>query len=320
MKFLQNITKKKNIFQRIFGLRIELFNQLVESIRPLWEKAEEERKSSKPRKRKIGGGRPYKFKSLEEKILITLFYYKQYPTQEILAMIFGIDQSNISRLIQKMSVFIEQAADPEMKTYLAEAKKEFERLDPQQRITNWDDFLKKYPELKDVSTDALEQKCYRPKNDEQQKKHYSGKKKQHTIKVQISVSRETKRILDVSKTYPGSVHDKSVIDQEKTVAKFPEKVPLRFDSGYQGLRKEYPDHYLILPIKKPRGEDLSPLAKELNQMNSRRRVVVEHGIRFVKKFRICSSVYRGAIEKHNSIFRNVASLVNLSLLNPVASG
>lgn len=48
------------------------------------------------------------------------------------------------------------------------------------------------------------------------KKHYSGKKKHHTLKTQVSVS-STGRVLDVSKTYPGSVHDKSIADQEQVI-------------------------------------------------------------------------------------------------------
>ena len=58
------------------------------------------------------------------------------------------------------------------------------------------------------------------------------------------------KILDISGTYPGNVHDKKVIDQEKTVQKFPEKTCQRFDSGYQGVPRENPNYYAITPIKK----------------------------------------------------------------------
>lgn len=63
---------------------------------------------------------------------------------------------------------------------------------------------------------------FAPQDNEEQQVHYSGKKKQHTVKVQLSFA-ATGRILDISNTYPGSVHDKKILDQEGTVKKIPQK-------------------------------------------------------------------------------------------------
>ena len=151
-------------------------------------------------------------------------------------------------------------------------------------------FLKQYPDLKEACTDATEQQCYRSTDYETQKKYYSGKKKKHSLKTQITVA-ESGRVLDVSKTVPGSVHDKVLIDQEKTVIKLPKKTVQRLDLGYQGLIEEHPKYYIILPHKKMRGKELSPLIKELNQIHSRRRIIVENVISRIKKFKICSGLY-----------------------------
>jgi len=318
MKFLENLTKKKQLFQRTIGLHFEQFNLLVKRVEPLWQEAELQRKIKADRKRCIGAGHPYKLSTLEEKTLIILLYYKIYATQELLGLLVGLDQGNISKLIKKIMPLLEKAADPELATYLAEAKEQYLQQSPQKRISNWADFLKKHPDLKDVSTDATEQKCFRSQDNEQQKKYYSGKKKQHSAKTQITVS-EMGRILDVSKTYPGSVHDKTVIDQEKTIKKFPEKTCQRFDSGYQGIMPENPKHYIVLPIKKQPKEELSELAKEFNQTNSKRRIVVEHAFARIKKFRICGNVYRGEIGSYNQTFRGIVAILNFKLTHPAAA-
>jgi hypothetical protein len=312
MKFLENLTRKPNTFQRTIGLTLQQFDLLAEQLVPHWKKTEEQRKFSHPRKRAIGAGHPYKFQSLRDKLLIVLFYYKTYATQEIMGVILGIHQANISRLLQKMLPLIEETADPELVTYLERVKKEYAAAE---KISNFAQFFEQYPHLREAATDATEQQCFRSKNYEKQKIHYSGKKSKHTLKTQISVA-STGRILDVSETYPGSVHDKTIIDQEETVKKFPKKSCQRFDSGYQGIKQKNPDHYIVLPTKKQRGQELSKLAKEHNRVNSKRRVVAEHVFSRLKKFRICGNLYRGCLESYNQIFRNIAAILNFKLINP----
>jgi len=311
MKFLEKLIKKTNIFQRTVGLSLKQFNILLNRLENSWTAAEKQRKSNDNRKRKIGAGHPYKFQSLEHKFLIVLLYYKLYLTQEFLGIIIDLDQANVSRLLKNMLPLIEQTADPELATYLKNVK---DLQSSDERINNLAELLEKYPDLKDVSIDAEEQPCYRSKKNETQKNYYSGKKKRHTVKTQLSVSK-TARILDVSDMYGGSVHDKTIIDQEETVQKFPTKICLRFDSGYQGVKQKNPEHYIVLPTKKPKGKELSKLAKEHNRVNSQRRVIVEHVISRLKKFRICGNVYRGPMESHNQTIRNVASILNFKLAN-----
>lgn len=309
MKFLDKLSRKENIFQRIIGLNFEQLDRLIAAINPLWKKAEKERLDRPERKRGIGGGHPYKFETLREKIIAILIYYKQYPTQEFLGIMLGIDQSAISRLLQKMLPLVEYAADPELRTYLAQAKEECKKVP---RIGNYDELFAKHPDLKGVSIDATEQQCFRATDYEEQKKYYSGKSKQHAVKTQITAS-SSGRILDVSESHPGSVHDKTIIDQEKTIEKFDKKIPLRMDSGYQGVSGENPEHYIILPVKKPRNDELTDLDKEHNRANSKRRVIVEHALSRIKKFRMFAGTFRQSLKGYNQAFRNVAAILNLRL-------
>ena len=316
MKNIMKLTKKPKLFQRMVGLSVEDFNLLAHRLEVAWQGAEANRKNGSSRIRALGAGRPYKLNSISLKLLAILLYYKTYLTQECLGFFMDLDQSNISRLISKMRGLIEQAADPQLTNFLQEAKQAYEAIPSSHRVSCWSEFVSRYPDLMSISIDATEQQCQRSQDHEVQKKHYSGKKRLHTIKTQIAAS-PSGRIIDVSNSYPGSVHDKTVIDTEQTVHKFPENTCLRFDSGYQGVPNQNPEHYAITPIKKPRKKPLSHLAKELNHANGKRRIIVEHAISRIKTFRICKFVYRNPISSYNQVFRDILALLDFRLYNMV---
>ncbi|MDZ4329275.1 MAG: transposase family protein, partial [Flavobacterium sp.] len=205
MNVLSQFSKNLRIFQRTVGLSAKQFDLFLLNFEIAF------------RALKSDVGRPYSL-SCRDLLTVILMYYKSYMTQEFIGCLVGINQSNISRLLTKTRELIELVADPELKTYVEKIKQEFDQIPLQDRINDFQTFFKKYPEMKEVITDATEQKCFRSKKNDIQKVYYSGKKKQHTRKTQITISKSGK-ILDVSATYPGSVHDKTIIDQEQTVKK-----------------------------------------------------------------------------------------------------
>jgi len=71
-----------------------------------------------------------------------------------------------------------------------------------------------------------------------------------------------------------------------------------------------------LPEKKPKGKELSDVAKENNRAHSKRRVVAENALSRLKKFRICGNLYRGSVESYNQTFRNIVAIINFKLANP----
>jgi len=307
---LDKLSKKPEMMQRIIGLKFEVFKIFCKNIELVWKDAEFQRLKKEGRKREIGAGHPYRFKTIEEKVAVVLIYYKTYCTQEFLGCILDVDQATISRLFSKLIPLIEKAADPELNTFLSKLKEECSK----EKIGTLEKFLIKYPEFKDISTDATEQECFRSANNEIQKKHYSGKSKKHSIKTQISVL-NTGRIINVSNSYPGSVHDITVFYNEETIKMLLKFVPQRFDSGYQGLQARYPEFYIILPVKKSAKKELTRLDKEHNKLNSKRRVIAENVLSRIKKFRILSGVYRNELKNYNQIFRGVAALINFKLEN-----
>src|SRR5712692_1434790 len=59
--------------------------------------------------------------------------------------------------------------------------------------------------------DGTERRIQRPKDPAQQKSHYSGKKKCHTVKNVVLVDQQLS-IAFLSPTHPGTVHDKRIAD------------------------------------------------------------------------------------------------------------
>lgn len=308
MKLCKKLFKTPNALFRFTGLKRNEFNELVKKIRPLNNESEKKRLLHKNRKRKIGGGRNFQH-NLEVQVVMILTYYRLYLTQEVIGYLFGIDQSNISRLVNRLGPLMEKAADPQLSSFLNQVKTNQENIS---RL-NFDNFISEYPELFQVISDATEVRCYRPKkNNDERKLYYSGKKKAFMLKKQITISRFGK-IRDVSKTYPGSVHDKTIIDNEKTITKFPKRTQHLFDSGYQGVSKDHPEHYITVPIKKTKGCELCAHTKEINRITAKIRIKVEHAIGRLKQFKICAGIYRGRKERFDQIFRNIAALSNFKI-------
>jgi len=98
-------------------------------------------------------------------------------------------------------------------------------------------------------------------------------------------------ILYLSPTYPGSVHDKTLIEEEQF--SFSKKVLLWLDLGFYGMKME--KAHIIMPYKTPRGGELSDEQKEFNKWVSKIRVRIEHVIASVKDYRIVKDTFRGRL-------------------------
>ena len=91
MKDLKKLLHKPHLFARMFGIKLDNFLILVERMQKAWSKAEEKRLNNKMRKRATGAGRRYKLKTIEEKVLLVLMFYRHNITHELLGFIFGLD-------------------------------------------------------------------------------------------------------------------------------------------------------------------------------------------------------------------------------------
>jgi hypothetical protein len=307
MNIVEKIMKDDKKSKRFLGLEKSKIEMLTTKMQPLWESSEKARLSRPGRQRAIGAGHPYFTPNLIDLLVVCLMYYKLYLTQEFVAVIFGIDQGTVSRIVSKISTLIEDAADPELKMILQKT----EEL-KKHRIKNFIELADVCPDLADIMTDATESPCNRPTDNDVQKKYYSGKQKTHTIKTQLTIN-SNKRIVAVSETHPGSVHDKQVFDSDETIKKLPQQARHILDKGYVGVDKEHPNCNILIPFKRKKGQEkLPPLLADVNKYLSSRRISVEHVIGKLKNFRISAYTYRGRREKFNQVIRNLAAIYNFS--------
>lgn len=112
-----------------------------------------------------------------------------------------------------------------------------------------------------------------------------------------------KMILFLGYTVAGSQHDYSLFKQEFDPAlNWFEQFKIWLDLGYLGIKTDYQALEINIPHKKPRkskahpNSSLTPEQKSENQQISRRRIVVEHAICRMKRFRSVTTVFRNRKE------------------------
>jgi len=112
-------------------------------------------------------------------------------------------------------------------------------------------------------------------------------KKTHNVKNNLLCTPE-KRILWLSKTYEGHIHDKRIMDEQPL--SLSGNITLWQDTGFLGY---YPENVIVkMPVKKPKGKELSEEQKESNKKIATFRILVEHAIGGVKRYRIVKERFR----------------------------
>ena len=91
------IRKNSKAFQRFFGISVAQFNVILEKVAPKWELTV------------ISGykkpDRGYKL-DISDMILMLLLYYRSYVTQIFVGYMFGIDDSRVCRIIQRLEAIL----------------------------------------------------------------------------------------------------------------------------------------------------------------------------------------------------------------------
>jgi hypothetical protein len=73
------------------------------------------------------------------------------------------------------------------------------------------------------------------------------------------------------------------------------------DLGYLDIERDFPEQLLsTLPYKKNRNQpEISQEEKEYNRIHSNKRIIVEHTICRLKKYRILADVFRNKLRKYD---------------------
>jgi len=90
-----------------------------------------------------------------------------------------------------------------------------------------------------------------------------------------------------------------------------------FDLGYLGLENDYQGQLSSLPNRKKTNLlQLSQEQKEYNKSHSKKRIVIEHTICKLKKYKILADVFRNKLRKYDRISDIVSGMVNYRIMNP----
>lgn len=281
-----------NRIKSLFGLAPDVLAEVIFRVLPVLEQNREQRLRNNPqRKRRFvhNDGRPRELMPIH-KLLMTLLSLRHNVSATVVGEMFGFSADSV-----------EKNALPEV---LAVLKEQFpaSRWEAVKRHRNekWN------PDTVDkLVVDSFETPIPRPSLKERQRRVYSGKKKEHTLKTQI-ITDQKETILDISAGHRRPKSDVKIWHETALPDEIREK-PRLADKAYSGAAKP-----TRTPHKKPKGGELSEAQKETNRQISSERIVVEHGIRRVKGYRVVRDEYRLAQGTFPTIVSVVVGLIQFS--------
>ena len=180
-----------------------------------------------------------------------LIYYRCYTSYDLLEYLFGIDSSTVCRDIAKIEPAVKQFIPIPTKLY-ADSKK----------INDVTQLLQFFPQLIAI-TDGTEQSIPRPKNKKKRKTHYSGKKKKHTIKNQITINLNGE-IIHKPPHSSRRRNDYAILQIKHQV--LPKDLIIFYDLGYLGVGKDFENQISILPYKKKKGKKTNHISERVEQV------------------------------------------------------
>ena len=210
---------------------------------------------SKPKKWR--DGRKKKL-TIENQLLLTLKYLRQYVTQKELAFEFEVGESTVCYTIK----WVEDTLIKDGSFSL-----------PRKKLLLEDDGIEV------VLVDVTECPIERP---QKTKKMVFWKKKRHTFKAQIIVNRANGIIICTAENY-GKTHGFTLY--KNTIGgRVIDSIKEQADSGYQGISKFHRNSET--PKKKPKGRELTEDEKSENRCISCERILIENINAKIKTFKI----------------------------------
>lgn len=292
---LNYIEKNPQETQRLVGLKYEQLKQLIKQAIALHTDKQQEIEAQKVRIINKGGGRKVKL-STKEQILLTLIYLRHLTTFQLLGIQFGVSESTANDTFNYWLPVLQELLPSSLLEQVKKKASDYEIV--QEILTNYE-----------LIVDSAEQPRERPKEYKEQKKYYSGKKKRHTFKNQITVLPSGQDIVDVIAGQPGPKSDITLFRQGQK----------DFDTNqkFQGDKAYVGEPSIKTPRKKPNKKELTMSEKEKNKKLASDRIFVEHLIRIIKIFRVASERFRLNIRKYEQIIMTICGLVRFRIVTLV---
>jgi len=268
------LRRKPAIFKTMTGLTVALFDELVDDLAPAYAQATYDQRNRRGRQRAVGAGHPRSLEMREE-FLLTVIWLRHYFTQETLGYFFGVSDTTALRTIERVLPVLEQAGRDTM------------RQPPPSRRQRLGvaEALRAFPALADLDDDARvvdtdEQRVQRPQDRDEADRHYSGKKKAHTLKTQVVVELGSGQVREVTPGGRGPISDGNVLERSGALHRLPPGVRGLGDKAYIGVG----GGRVATPRRKPRGKPRPPEDVVFNRAFARVRIGVEHTMRDLRIF------------------------------------
>jgi hypothetical protein len=263
----KHASRSNRLFHALTGISVCEFHQLAPVFEGVWSEYQSTHLVS--RKRKVGGGRIGSLPTAEDKLFFILWYAKTYPTYDLAGFYLGIVHTKAYRWVTLLTPILEKVLKRTLHL-------------PPRRIATPEEFERLYPGVREVFIDGIERSIQRSKDTRIQRRNYSGKKKTHTRKSVIGADFSA-RILALTPQKQGRRHEKRLLEKAGLLSSISPEVELYADTGFQGVQKTHAHCYI--PSKGSKKQPLTPEQKTHNRHISSLRVVVEHAIGAVKRYR-----------------------------------
>lgn len=288
---LKYIEEHPKLTPRLIGITYKQFQELSREASIVHLQKEAEADLLKPTNNIKGAGRKITL-PVQEQILLTLVYLYQYPSFLYLGVQFGVCESTANTIFRYWLPILTELLPASI---LEQVKKK----------VGDQEVVKELLTLHELTVDSTEQPIERPTDNEEQKKYYSGKKKNHTLKNQLVVLPKGQDIVDIKIGEKGPVSDLKIFkEQQKKLAPTQK---FKGDKAYVG------GFQMSTPHKKPKNQELSLEQKKENKVFSANRIFVEHLIRKLKIFRIAAERFRLRRSNYELVISTVCGLVRLRI-------
>jgi hypothetical protein len=239
---------------------------------------------------------------MTDQVLLTVIWLRLYPIHEVLGYLFGVSDSTVSRVIERVLPLLEASGRDTLR--MPDPGKKHRR--------QLDQVLQAVPEL-NVIIDTFEQRVQRPRDRTEADTYYSGKKKAHTLKSQVAVHEATGEIVDLAPSVRGPTADVTVLKESCLLERLPAGVGAMGDLAYVGLAQLHPEGLGFTPKRKPREQARPSEDVAFNRAFARRRMPVEHTIGRLRHYQALSQRDRNHRRCHTQRTHAVAGLVNRQL-------
>jgi len=132
---IKRAVENERLLRALTGLNRKGFEELCKLFSVAYEEWVE--RESFPRQRARGGGRKARLRRMEEKLFFILFYFKCYPTFDVLGFLFNLERGRANRWVHRLQPILEATLGKKM-------------MLPERKIESSEQFVARFPGVREV--------------------------------------------------------------------------------------------------------------------------------------------------------------------------